>query len=411
MPTRFDFGSDTFEPTTYLALGDLSRGSGTGVDDPRQASALALDQSIGDGDVDIFAITLLAGQTYSFDVDDGAGDGFFGSIDLELTLIDQRGRVVAEDDGSSGDDSGSQSGLDPRLAFTAELTGTYYVAIHHQGDEYVSGGFRFSRGAGDSGDYRLVVSTGDIPDRTFLTDATETRAYGDGRQNIQARGGHDNIFLAGGDDIAGGGAGDDDLYGGGGRDELTGGSGDDRLEGGSSFDVLVGEKGDDRLSGGSGFDALTGSAGKDRLFGGGDGDTLSGSAGRDLLYGGDGNDFLRGGEGVDRLTGGSGADTFHFLAQDIRFDPDGFYEDRVRDFQRIDLIDLTDIAGGDLRWRGTGGFTGDDQVRISDLRFTSGSTRGYQEVQINLDDDLTAERAFLVDTTDGLLLRESDILL
>lgn len=409
MPERFGFSANTLVTPTYLSLTQLSPGSGTGVNNPGQFSALAPDQSIeSSGDVDVFAVTLLAGQRYSFDVDAGAGDSAGGSVDLELELIDQEGRLVLSDDGAGSLDPGSASTLDPLLTVSVNRSGTYFVAVHAQAGEYVDGTFSFDTdNGGGTGDYRLVVSTPSLPPITTLSSDGNSVAFGAGRDNVRAAGGDDVVTLGGGSDLAAGGAGRDALYGGTGGDELSGDGGSDRLEGGSDDDVLVGGADGDRLYGGDNDDALSGGLGGDALSGGGGGDTLWGEDGRDIILAGGGDDFVRGGDGVDRMQGNGGADTFHFLRGEADFDQ-GFREDRILDFGTADRIDLSDLRLGALAFRGEAGFTGANQVRVVDYRE---GISGLQEVRVNLDSNTsTVEVAILVDT-EGFTLRAEDFFL
>ncbi|HVG48726.1 MAG TPA: pre-peptidase C-terminal domain-containing protein, partial [Rubellimicrobium sp.] len=377
MPIQFSFDASTLTAAGYLERADLTTGSYPGLDYPTYRSAVAPNQSIAtSGGVDVFAMTFVAGETYKFDIDNGA-------IDLELDLINQSGLRVATNDNASG-------GLDPFLSYTATQTGTYFVAVHHASNDYVDGSFKFEGTSGPTGAYRFAVSTPALTTYNYtLTSAGESKSYSDNAQTIRAQGGNDTIWLNGGNDIGLGGDNDDTLYGGNNSDELSGGSGLDRLYGDAGEDVLRGGGDADSLYGGTERDSLTGGTGSDVLSGGSGNDVLWGESGNDTLYGDDGNDFLRGGEGLDILYGGSGADTFHFFPGEAPAN-DYATEDRIEDFQIGDLIDLSDLAWGTLTWRGTQGFTAANQVRIVEL------SSGYTDVRVNLDSDATAEVEVLV---------------
>lgn len=400
MSTSFTFNAGSIATAGLLERANMTTGAGPGVNDPTQFSAYTPSQTIGAaGEVDIFAITLIAGQTYSFDIDNGYGD--VGSIDLQLDVINQAGLLVATSDNATSTDR------DPLLSFTATTSGTYYVAVHHADNDYLNGSFRFEGVGGGTGDYSLVVSTPSLPVAITLTNAAETRTYSDAAQTVRARGGNDTVSLRGGNDIGQGGDGNDRLWGGTGSDELTGGLGDDRLNGESGDDVLHGGLGNDTLNGGSERDSVNGGFGNDIAYGGLGDDQVWGDVGNDQLFGDAGNDTIRGGTGVDRMFGGSGADSFVFLQADARFDSQGFNEDRIQDFTAEDVIDLSDVTWGTLTWRGTGAFTDAGQVRINDLR----SSIGYQEVQVNLDNDAAPELAVLVKTSGNMALISSDFIL
>ncbi|HVG48331.1 MAG TPA: calcium-binding protein [Rubellimicrobium sp.] len=406
MPTTFDFNSNSLKTEDYLLQTQLTTGSAAGVNDPDEFSAVAPDQFIDvPGDVDLIALTLVKGQTYTLDVDNGSGDPEGGSVDLEFDIIDARGNLITTVSDGDPEDRGSANTLDPRLTFSLNITGTYFVAVHSEGVDYQDGEFSFF-GTGGTGDYSFIVSTPALADQISLTSGSDDRTFSDSAQNVVALQGNDVLELEGGNDVAAGGDGGDRLFGGRGSDELAGGGASDSLDGGNGQDVLIGGAGDDELLGGGAVDSLSGGGAADLLSGDNGNDTLLGQRGKDVLDGGAGNDFLRGGASVDSLFGGAGADVFHFLAGESAFDADGLNEDRIQDFETIDVIDLSDVADVGLDFVGTGSFTAANQVRIEDFR----SVNGYQEVQVNLDGDATPELAFLVDTG-GFTLIESDFLL
>lgn len=400
MPSSFGFDASSIPTAPLLERGLFSKGTAPGVNDPNQYSAVALNQAIVTyGGVDLFQMTLVAGQTYTFDVDNGYGDA--SSIDLRLDLINQAGSLVAFSDNPSSADR------DPLLTFTAATTGIYYVAIHQTGNNYVDGSFAFAGTGNDTGDYTLAVSTPVLPVAVALTAYADSRTYTDTAQRVFGLGGNDTLYMKGGNDIALGGDGDDRIWGGTGADELSGGTGIDRLNGESGNDVLNGGSGNDILNGGTENDSVNGGIGNDLLYGGSGNDFVWGDTGNDSLYGDAGNDRIRGGSGIDTMSGGLGADSFHFLQGEAVYDAAGYNEDVIRDFDSTDVIDLTDLAWGQLAFRGTGAFTGSGQVRINDIR----ASTGYQEVQVNLDADATPEMAFLVKTTTGFTLTSYDFLL
>lgn len=100
----------------------------------------------------------------------------------------------------------------------------------------------------------------------------------------------------------------------------------------------------DRIKGDDDANRFDGGGGDDRLFGLDGADSLIGGSGLDLLVGGRDADLLDGGERADLLTGGKGGDTFRFQ--------DGCGRDRILDFGRGDLVDLSDYADAvDFRQR------------------------------------------------------------
>lgn len=391
-PYLFSFDASHLTTAGYLERAYFRKGSYPGLDYPTYYSAVAPSQSIStSGGVDVVAMTLVAGQTYKFDID-------YGAIDLELDIINQAGIRVGGSDNYNG-------GSDPFLSFTATQTGTYFIAVHHTSNDYINGSFQFEGTPGPTGRYQLSISTPTLPTYSYtLTNYSESRSYSDASQTVRAQGGNDSIRLNGGNDIGLGGYGNDSLYGGAGSDELAGGYDQDLLDGGSGEDVLRGDAGADRLYGRSERDSLSGGSGNDLLSGGTGHDILWGEAGADKLFGDDGNDFLRGGGGLDVLYGGAGADRFHFLRGEA---PPSNYaaEDRIEDFQIGDGIDLSDLAWGTLAWRGSYGFTGANQVRVVKL------DNGYTDVRVNLDWDSAAELEVLVKTVGGFNLIKEDFIL
>ena len=298
----------------------------------------------GSQDNDWVRVELTRGATYliSLAARDPDGNGpLEGASDTVLEIFNRALKPVAsQDDQALVNGSRPEGGLHPRLSFSPQESGVYYLKVSS---------FTDIAARDYSGGYRL--------------DLVETRSA-DPNTPKRLRGGED-------DDKLEGGAGNDDIEGGGGNDALTGRGGDDRLIGGAGDDTLTGGPGADTIDGGAndangdtlsyagssalvrvnlgrneyiGGDAqgdmvrnienvigssqndwirgnvwanrLTGGAGNDTLYGGGgsagDGDILRGGAGNDALYGGQGDDILEGGPGGDRLFGGRDNDTISY---------------------------------------------------------------------------------------------------
>jgi len=90
---------------------------------------------IGDGpeswsDVDIFAVSLSAGQIIRFDIDSAMidGGGSYGSFDSLLRLFNNTGTQVAVSDDATDPDTGVASN-DPYLVYNVTTTGTYYLGV------------------------------------------------------------------------------------------------------------------------------------------------------------------------------------------------------------------------------------------------------------------------------------------
>lgn len=90
---------------------------------------------IGDGpqswsDVDIFAVSLTAGQVIKFDLDSANVDagGSYGNFNGLLRLFSSGGTQVASNDNGTDPDTGI-SGNDPYLTYTVTASGTYYLGV------------------------------------------------------------------------------------------------------------------------------------------------------------------------------------------------------------------------------------------------------------------------------------------
>ncbi len=213
-PPPDDFG-DTIATTGRVQIGRSSSGSIETVED-----------------ADWFAVTLVMGHTYRFDLE-GAATGRGTLSDPYLMLRNGSGVVLREDD-----DSGA--GLNSTLEFSAGRTGTFYLSVHPF--DLSTGTYRVS--LSDISSSRLFTNQDDIVGLT-LTDV-----------------------------------------------EWHGLGGNDRISGMSTRDVIHGDAGGDTLRGENGNDGLFGNVGKDSLDGGNGADRLTGGLGRDLMTGGNGVDVF-----------------------------------------------------------------------------------------------------------------------
>jgi Bacterial pre-peptidase C-terminal domain len=83
---------------------------------------------INDGpDQDFYAVTLIGGQRYTFDVVANNNPGETGLIDPTLGVRDNGGNLLAFDDDSGVD-------LNPHIDFVATYTGTYFLDVGSSGD-------------------------------------------------------------------------------------------------------------------------------------------------------------------------------------------------------------------------------------------------------------------------------------
>lgn len=177
----------------------------------------------------------------------------------------------------------------------------------------------------------------------------------------------------------------DTILGYAGGDKIDGGGGNDLIRAGSEVDD--GNPLSDR-------DTVHGGSGDDTIYGGEDGDTLFGDQNSDTLFGGLGQDTLVGGTGHDTMTGGDGFDKYQFdKAADSVVGAN-------RDVVGIDVsgvgvnlgdqIDFHGLVAGSLTFKGTGAFTGVNQVRVVDQAGTDNTI-----VQVNLSGDAKPEMEIL----------------
>ncbi|GAB6142171.1 hypothetical protein JCM14076_29000 [Methylosoma difficile] len=117
---------------------------------------------------------------------------------------------------------------------------------------------------------------------------------------------------------------------------IFGGDDPDTMEGGLGKDHFYGGKGDDILNGGLGDDYMEGGDGDDTLYS--DTKLFERNGGNDILYGGKGNDKLFGNWGSDTLDGGEGDD--YLLGG-------SYYQERVRESDKVDIDILEGGVGYD----------------------------------------------------------------
>ncbi|EEW24098.1 M10 family metallopeptidase C-terminal domain-containing protein [Rhodobacter ferrooxidans] len=118
MPALDDLSQNTAVLALPLPIGDVGETLGT-------ASSISLGRSVygtigASGDLDWYAITLVAGQTYDFRL---GGVGRTPLPDTYISLLDSTGAVLGVND-----DAGGEVGYNSMLVFTATTTGTYYIS-------------------------------------------------------------------------------------------------------------------------------------------------------------------------------------------------------------------------------------------------------------------------------------------
>ncbi|NIM28092.1 MAG: hypothetical protein GTO28_08760 [Gammaproteobacteria bacterium] len=115
-------------------------------------------------DVDLYAITLQAGEKLILDIDHAYVTG--SQMNAQLFLMDESGAVLAESDNAGTDlgGGGSSSPFDPYLEYTdAGSGGTYYVAVSAFDNDPGFPGY-FDDGGVMPGDYVLNISIDNAAD-------------------------------------------------------------------------------------------------------------------------------------------------------------------------------------------------------------------------------------------------------
>jgi len=105
--------------------------------DPSNDRAVVFGSISTATDKDNFAITALAGQRFSFDVESAE---FQYPLDAIVSLYDGNGLLLAQSDDALDRDTGITS-VDPYLTYTFSTAGTYYAEITSK--NYTAGSYRF----------------------------------------------------------------------------------------------------------------------------------------------------------------------------------------------------------------------------------------------------------------------------
>ncbi len=314
------------------------------------------------GGVEYYAITVVAGETVTFDIDNA-------SFDSTLRLMNSGGLELANNDDDAGDGGPA---TDSRLTHTFASGGTYYIQVA----QWISNsGGTFTSGAPSAGGtYQLHVSSpSQTPVPVTLIGST-----------LNGDAGNDVLNGGTGTDTLNGGDGDDTITGGGANDTINGGLGTDTAvySGNRSAYTISVSGGVTTVAGPDGTDSLTnverlqfadqvtdatgaplngainGSAGADILNGDAGANTINGLAGDDIINGGAGNDTIDGGDGTDTAVF-SGVRSGYTVSTSGNTTtvtgPDG--TDTLTNVERLQFSDLTLIvgAGGGQYFGGTAG--------------------------------------------------------
>jgi len=154
--------SDTWTVTSAVLI-DAGDTLATATAIPVTVGSVRLSGKIGDGrngakDVDMYRVTLLAGQRFVVDIDARSLSGS-STLDSYLRLFDASGKQLASNDDYSGS-------FDSYLVYTARTAGTYYVGVSGYGNS----GYNPSRAAsgrnGSTGVYQIALGFSAMPAST-----------------------------------------------------------------------------------------------------------------------------------------------------------------------------------------------------------------------------------------------------
>lgn len=159
----------------------------------------------GEGDVEVFSVTVGAEESFLIDID-------FANFDALVEILDGSGTVLASNNDASFLDQGSLSLSDSRINTSFETAGTYYIRVSEVDD-----------GSGETN-----IEAGEH----FFMHVTVNNHASSGVQ----------VF---GDDIINGDEGDDTIWGLEGDDTINGGDGNDVINAGEGIDTVDGGAGDD----------------------------------------------------------------------------------------------------------------------------------------------------------------------
>jgi serralysin len=143
-------------------------------------------------------------------------------------------------------------------------------------------------------------------------------------------------------------------------------------------------------------DVLTGSAVGNYLNGGAGHDTIDALGGADALHGGTGRDVMTGGLGNDRFDFSAATESIVGAGADVITDFDDGGDDR---------IDLSELFGPAMAYRGTAAFTAVGQVRINDIAGAD------LLVEVNLAGTLAADMQIRLTATNVSAMAASDFFL
>lgn len=112
----------------------------SGANDPRNDRVVLTGRIASAADIDTFAFSAAAGETWRFDLESAE---FQNSLDAAITITDSTGAVLAQNSNARDGDTGLDS-VDPFLVYTFPSAGQYFVKVSSEGQSF--------------GDYRLKLT-------------------------------------------------------------------------------------------------------------------------------------------------------------------------------------------------------------------------------------------------------------
>jgi serralysin len=261
------------------------------------------------GGMEYYAVTVTAGETVVFDIDNA-------SFDSVLRIYDGANNRVAQNDDNASDGGPA---TDSNLSHTFTAAGTYYIEVSRWLSGNQSEGTLQTQPPPLGGTYTLHVSVPSAP-------VVPIEYIG---ATMNGEDGADVLTGGSGRDTLNGGAGDDLLNGGGDNDTINGGDGTDTavfggnraaytISASGGVTTVTGPDGTDsltnveRLQFADGLFDITGAPLGGSINGTSGADVIVGTAGADIINGLDGDDVITGGLGNDTIDGGPGVDTAVF---------------------------------------------------------------------------------------------------
>jgi len=146
-------------------------------DQTTEARSLALNGSVTDSissasDVDLYKITVAAGQKVTFDVDRTTGS----SLDSYLRVFNSSGAQVKSNNDANGPGETAATPTESYISYTFSTAGTYYVGVSGSPNSAYSATTGNGDAAGSTGGYKLTLTATAPPVADSDDQTTEARS-------------------------------------------------------------------------------------------------------------------------------------------------------------------------------------------------------------------------------------------